>query len=376
MKFQSTHPRGVRLGSAFFVVKGFLVSIHAPAWGATPVLAKTSKSCPCFNPRTRVGCDLRTDREQRPVFICFNPRTRVGCDCQKAATHPVDEVVSIHAPAWGATMRTNRYRRFFEVSIHAPAWGATRNIRGNHLALVGFNPRTRVGCDARSRRSTANAMRFQSTHPRGVRRFRGWGRRRGHHVSIHAPAWGATAVENAVRQTLRVSIHAPAWGATEHRALYGSRYVVSIHAPAWGATRLSMKQITDIKRFQSTHPRGVRLDKVRIKRGFIGVSIHAPAWGATVHFLQSGSLYTWFQSTHPRGVRLEIFPAFSARESFQSTHPRGVRPVFCWDWPCCWRFNPRTRVGCDRCQVSLSTMPGLFQSTHPRGVRLFPCFIQ
>ena len=192
MKFQSTHPRGVRLGSAFFVVKGFLVSIHAPAWGATPVLAKTSKSCPCFNPRTRVGCDLRTDREQRPVFICFNPRTRVGCDCQKAATHPVDEVVSIHAPAWGATMRTNRYRRFFEVSIHAPAWGATRNIRGNHLALVGFNPRTRVGCDARSRRSTANAMRFQSTHPRGVRRFRGWGRRRGHHVSIHAPAWGAT----------------------------------------------------------------------------------------------------------------------------------------------------------------------------------------
>ena len=33
-------------------------------------------------------------------------------------------------------------------------------------------------------------------------------------VSIHAPAWGATAASQRRRKTRRVSIHAPAWGAT------------------------------------------------------------------------------------------------------------------------------------------------------------------
>ena len=33
-------------------------------------------------------------------------------------------------------------------------------------------------------------------------------------VSIHAPAWGATAKTRTERPVLNVSIHAPAWGAT------------------------------------------------------------------------------------------------------------------------------------------------------------------
>ena len=32
-------------------------------------------------------------------------------------------------------------------------------------------------------------------------------------------------------------------------------------------------------------------------------------------------------------------------------------------------FNPRTRVGCDRSNLSTPDTPMLFQSTHPRGVR-------
>ena len=34
-------------------------------------------------------------------------------------------IVSIHAPAWGATQRDGLLRSFDAVSIHAPAWGAT-----------------------------------------------------------------------------------------------------------------------------------------------------------------------------------------------------------------------------------------------------------
>ena len=35
------------------------------------------------------------------------------------------EVVSIHAPAWGATRSESRFTTEPKVSIHAPAWGAT-----------------------------------------------------------------------------------------------------------------------------------------------------------------------------------------------------------------------------------------------------------
>ncbi len=33
--------------------------------------------------------------------------------------------VSIHAPAWGATLTNSPKKTKEEVSIHAPAWGAT-----------------------------------------------------------------------------------------------------------------------------------------------------------------------------------------------------------------------------------------------------------
>ena len=37
-------------------------------------------------------------------------------------------VVSIHAPAWGATITDAYNLRHWWVSIHAPAWGATKNL--------------------------------------------------------------------------------------------------------------------------------------------------------------------------------------------------------------------------------------------------------
>ena len=55
---------------------------------------------------------------------CFNPRTRKGCDVirwQRDTTY----IVSIHAPARGATALVLREAVHIEVSIHAPARGAT-----------------------------------------------------------------------------------------------------------------------------------------------------------------------------------------------------------------------------------------------------------
>ena len=57
-------------------------------------------------------------------------------------------IVSIHAPARGATRyRTGRSAQQI-VSIHAPARGATPGLTGIELSAPSFNPRPRAGGDA------------------------------------------------------------------------------------------------------------------------------------------------------------------------------------------------------------------------------------
>ena len=99
--------------------------------------------------------------------------------------------VSIHAPARGATGLNNLKATAYPVSIHAPARGATRLFACGTQTLVGFNSRTREGCDigcdaaicalesfnSRTRegcdqarlRGDEKTAKFQFTHPRGVR---------------------------------------------------------------------------------------------------------------------------------------------------------------------------------------------------------------
>ena len=142
----------------------------------------------------------------------FNPRAREGRDVSKSEIAFCD-LVSIHAPAKGATAPIPTSAQSLNVSIHAPAKGATQEV---------------------NKRDEAS-----------------W-------VSIHAPAKGATITGKATTLTDTVSIHAPAKGATitsfaalrrikgfNPRAregrdpcviyLYPGIYV-SIHAPAKGAT--------------------------------------------------------------------------------------------------------------------------------------------
>ena len=189
--FQSTHPRGVRRQN---------FSPCRKPWG--------------FNPRTRVGCDLCSSFLHSHIII---------------------------------------------VSIHAPAWGATTIVFIDNIIV-----------------ST-----FQSTHPRGVRHRGSPKRGSNRRVSIHAPAWGATrAAPGCACREVDVSIHAPAWGATHHRSSPRGAGLVSIHAPAWGATAMRTNRYRRF--FVSIHaPAWGATNKAKIDAGTNLVSIHAPAWGAT-----------------------------------------------------------------------------------------------
>ena len=253
-----------------------------------------------------------------------------------------------------------------------------------------FNPRTPVGCDLASSTFKSLTPLFQSTHPSGVRLFVvGYHRTRYTFQSTH-PSGVRPSQPSTVRSNHHISIHAPQWGATWERIPDRHPIAISIHAPQWGATRVDVDLILD-QEFQSTHPSGVRpscrscswescyfnprtpvgCDVRRTENGKqIAISIHAPQWGATsarpersvrrpisIHAPQWGATAVEyaigdtvrpFQSTHPSGVRLRRIEMTSAPSFlFQSTHPSGVRPV----------------------RLPVCRIHAKFQSTHPSGVR-------
>ncbi len=142
----------------------------------------------------------------------FNPRPRMGGDEVELFDGGI-AVVSIHAPAWGATGMETRPLHSGKVSIHAPAWGATTAI---HLGFTQylfqstpphggrpglpirmmpsscFNPRPRMGGDPPKENHMEPDELFQSTPPHGGRHRSDQCLDRCRTVSIHAPAWGAT----------------------------------------------------------------------------------------------------------------------------------------------------------------------------------------
>ncbi len=143
---------------------------------------------------------------------------------------------------------------------------------------------------------------FQSTRPHGARRLmiidtklicpfqstRPHGARPGEHgcraiyqiVSIHAPAWGATAGLARVRIDHLFQSTRP-HGARPIRAYANICFVV----------------------FQSTRPHGARPVAEPVKDASDYVSIHAPAWGATTHLSTNMMSRPLFQSTRPHGAR-------------------------------------------------------------------------
>jgi len=76
----------------------------------------------------------------------FNPRARMGRDFEMRGT-TARHLVSIHAPAWGATIKLQNLFLLLLVSIHAPAWGATYSNCKSVVVSDRFNPRARMGRD-------------------------------------------------------------------------------------------------------------------------------------------------------------------------------------------------------------------------------------
>ena len=71
---------GSDVGELLRLVRGELISIHAPAWGATCFVCGRGQSLGHFNPRSRMGSDGFPDGWTDIPYKDFNPRSRMGSD--------------------------------------------------------------------------------------------------------------------------------------------------------------------------------------------------------------------------------------------------------------------------------------------------------
>ena len=255
MRFQSTHPSGVR-----------------PA------------------------CDAHCTE-----WIHFNPRTPVGCDFVALPGVALIGIFQSTHPSGVRRQGFPRSLRFSSISIHAPQWGATLSGWTDHVTVDYFNPRTPVGCDLVWDPREVIDYRFQSTHPSGVRPS--IARRCNAYVDFNprTPVGCDSCSALPPARTQYFNPRTPVGcdptrydkcpatgyfnprtpvGCDRHRHAVRRIRQISIHAPQWGATRRWSKTVQP-SRFQSTHPSGVRRWHPNTHAS-LSISIHAPQWGATL----------------------------------------------------------------------------------------------
>ena len=165
--FQSTRPRGARLKTMKNHTNKDVVSIHAPAGGAT-------EHCEHISAMLNVSIHAPAGGATKP--------------CKQ---NNVFRFVSIHAPAGGATLGTPWFANIFfkfqstrprgarplvmPLGTMIPLFQSTRprGARPCHQVRdalkASFNPRARGGRDLLLDQHLQNDMLFQSTRPRGAR---------------------------------------------------------------------------------------------------------------------------------------------------------------------------------------------------------------
>ena len=166
--FQSTHPYWVRHIDRTSSKPCILVSIHAPVLGATLPPFVNLDAYLGFNPRTRIGCDLRMQITSLVIW-CFNPRTRIGCDIKQVSTQYDEFMFQSTHPYWVRRTAPQAHYAFAWFQSTHPYWVRHHPVKQCHRVEL-----------------------FQSTHPYWVRRANFPIRSTTPSVSIHAPVLGAT----------------------------------------------------------------------------------------------------------------------------------------------------------------------------------------
>ena len=144
-----------------------IVSIHAPARGATSRHMSTSTRGCCFNSRAREGRDRRDKVRLHRVrqFQFTRPR---GARRYLFGAGVAVATFQFTRPR-GARPTSFVISKNFLVSIHAPARGATQGPARGRRRYARFNSRAREGRDDLRSSAISTTTQFQFTRPRGAR---------------------------------------------------------------------------------------------------------------------------------------------------------------------------------------------------------------
>ena len=145
LRFQSTLPRGERLCKRLQLLGTVIISIHAPARGATFYNLLSSFRITDFNPRSREGSDWLYI-SAFSILSNFNPRSREGSDIRQSTPSNILTEFQSTLPR-GERRSKSRYRR------NSKRFQSTLP-RGERLEWIklspvqcDFNPRSREGSD-------------------------------------------------------------------------------------------------------------------------------------------------------------------------------------------------------------------------------------
>src|SRR5271165_4578578 len=300
VEFRSALPRGERLGML---------------WIATIVSG--------FDPRSRAGSDETAGRcyDGRSLFRSALPRG------ERPVVRP-------------AAALSSRFRSALPRGERRAGVSPGDVITQFRSALPRGERRPFVGVDG-------EGGKFRSALPRGERRETPPRIRRRLHVSIRAPARGATGLSNnGSRRRPRFDPRSRAGSDLAETEVQQHPVEVSIRAPARGATRMSISPSSRVTGFRSALPRGERPDSA-LRSICPDVSIRAPARGATI-------------GRAPVALDSLVSIRAPARGATRVVR-KSSRLVRC--------FDPRSRAGSDSHAELPSCDCCTFRSALPRGER-------
>ena len=134
----------------------------------TRILQSVSRN---FNPLHREGGDCQSPVPASTSGHNFNPLHREGGDLTLFQPREAAKVISIHSTARVETSIMWPAQKLPHISIHSTARVETINLTPD-LSLIGyFNPLHREGGDPPGQFSVNPHLEFQSTPPRGWRRW-------------------------------------------------------------------------------------------------------------------------------------------------------------------------------------------------------------
>ena len=295
--FQFSPPRGGRLHGVVIVFGHLLISILAPARGATDITTSKVVRFQFQFPPPHGGRRERPMDWKQTILFQFPPPhggRQFACRCRTRFAH-----ISIPAPARGATTHPPLDSYVLTISIPAPARGATLLISSAISGTTLFQFPPPHGGRQISVSLRGPLQNFNSRPRTGGDISVGVGVA-GDPISIPAPARGATLWSVHSVSCDLISIPAPARGATLPRANIQRSVFISIPAPARGATNPVTVAGRAINFNSRPRTGGDVFGLPLICR--VVISIPAPARGATVISLGlAGS--TAFQFPPPHGGR-------------------------------------------------------------------------